>query len=275
MGSCGCPSILNQRSVYRPRIEIPGPWSAESFGRRHAISTTPLYRFYQDLLETYGPQGWWPLLGHDGTNPTKTGSITGYHPGDYSFPRSEAERFEIGIGAILTQNTAWTNVEKALQALANANSLNPKAIIAFPHDHLAALIRPSGYHNTKSRKIKEWATFFSNLDHPIPRRDELLSVWGIGPETADSIRLYAYSQPEMVVDAYTRRIFEGLLFVPAPASHDALKQHCVENLPREVTVYQEFHALIVEHSKRIKAKPSRQNNSDSQAVQRHKCPQQN
>jgi endonuclease III related protein len=212
-----------------------------------------LHRFYLDLLEAYGPQGWWPLLGHEGVNPTKTGSITGYHPGDYTFPRNDAERFEICTGAVLTQNTAWPNVEKALRALATANALNPEAILTLPEADLATLIRPSGYHNTKARKLKELATFFLGLQGRTPSRDELLAVWGIGPETADSIRLYAYGQPEMVVDAYTRRIFERLAFVPAPASYDELKRHCSACLPAEVIVYQEFHALIVEHAKRLKA----------------------
>ena len=214
---------------------------------------SPLHRLYLDLLEAYGPQGWWPLLGHDGVNPTKTGSITGYHPGDYSFPRNDAERFEICAGAILTQNTAWPNVEKALRALATAEALNSDAILALPEPALAALIRPSGYHNMKARKLKEMADFFMKLGNRVPERDELLSVWGIGPETADSIRLYAYGQPEMVVDAYTRRVLEQLGWVSASVSYEALKVYCLENLPEDVLVYQEFHALVVEHAKRIKA----------------------
>jgi endonuclease III related protein len=214
---------------------------------------TPLHRFYLSLLDAYGPQGWWPLLGHDGVNPTKTGSITGYHPGEYAFPRNAAERFEICAGAVLTQNTAWPNVEKALRNLAASKALNPERILELPEPDLATLIRPSGYHNTKARKLKELASFSLRSKGQAPSREALLDVWGIGPETADSIRLYAYGQLEMVVDAYTRKIFERLAWVPAPASYEALKQHCVLNLPAEVTVYQEFHALIVEHAKRLKA----------------------
>jgi endonuclease-3 related protein len=81
------------------------------------------------LYAAYGPQGWWPLLEHRGSNPTLTGRLTGYHPGDYSFPRTEAQRFEICCGAILTQNTAWPNVEKALQALADQGLLAPRWIL--------------------------------------------------------------------------------------------------------------------------------------------------
>jgi endonuclease III related protein len=213
---------------------------------------SPLYRMYSELLEAYGPQGWWPLMTHDGVNPTKTGSITGYHPGDYSFPRNDSERFEIYVGAILTQNTAWPNVEKALKALTAAKALNPDAMLTLPESDLAALIRPSGYHNTKARKLKEVATFVLKLGHRVPERTELLAVWGIGPETADSIRLYAYGQPEMVVDAYTRRVLEPLGWIAGKSSYETLKRYCIENLPEDVRTYQEFHALIVEHAKRMK-----------------------
>ena len=106
---------------------------------------------YHRLLEAYGQQGWWPLLGVKGCNPTKTGSVRGYHPGDYSHPRDEEERFEICVGAILTQNTAWTNVEKALRRLAAAELLEPTAILSCPTDRLRDAIRPSGYFNAKTR----------------------------------------------------------------------------------------------------------------------------
>ena len=214
---------------------------------------TPLHRFHLELLEAYGPQGWWPLLGHPGTNPTKTGSITGYHPGDYTFPHGEAERFEICVGAILTQNTAWPNVEKALSALAASGTLAPGGILRLPDPDLASLIRPSGYHNTKARKLKELAVFFLGLRGRTPARSELLAVWGVGPETADSIRLYAYGEPEMVVDAYTRRVLDRLGWTSAPSSYENLKHVCVEYLPVGTELCQEFHALVVEHAKRARA----------------------
>src|SRR5512141_746237 len=93
---------------------------------------TPLDLLTQALLDAYGPQGWWPLLGHAGANPTSTGRLTGYHPGDFTFPRTPAQAFEIGCGAILTQNTAWTNVERALHALAGRELLGPAAILSAP-----------------------------------------------------------------------------------------------------------------------------------------------
>ena len=229
-----------------------GPPSA----KESPISDLRLHRFYLELLDAYGPQGWWPLLGHGGVNPTKSGSGKGYHPGDYAFPRSDTERFEICTGAILTQNTAWPNVEKALRALDVARALNPETLLALPEPDLAALIRPSGYHNTKARKLKALALFYQNLQGRAPSRDELLDVWGVGPETADSIRLYAYGALEMVVDTYTRRVFQGLGLATARTSYDELKRLCIERLPAEVNLYQEFHALIVEHAKRLKVSQS-------------------
>ena len=214
---------------------------------------SPLHRFHRDLLEAYGPQGWWPLLGHAGTNPTKTGSITGYHPGDYTFPRTGAERFEICVGAILTQNTAWPNVEKALKSLSGADALSPEALLSLPAPELATLIRASGFHNAKALKLKELASFHRKLEGRIPTREALLAVHGIGPETADSIRLYAYGQPEMVLDAYTRRAFARLGCVSNDIRYEPLKAFCVEGLPRDTELYQEFHALVVEHAKRAKA----------------------
>lgn len=238
------------------------PFSQGNFSSRYAgsrpvpeipIRATRLSRFYEQLYGAYGPQGWWPLLGHPGTHPGKTGAIAGYHPGDYSFPRTGQEQFEIYCGAILTQNTAWTHVEKTLKILDGADALDPRAILSLPPEALAALIRSSGYHNAKARKLKELAAFFQDLRGRVPAREELLAVWGVGPETADSLRLYAHGQLEMVVDAYTRRILARLAFVPESVSYEELKQHCVQNLPAEVTVYQEFHALLVEHAKRIRA----------------------
>ena len=166
-------------------------------------------QLYRRLFECYGPQGWWPLVGHAGSNPTKTGAVDGYHPGDYSFPRHAAERFEIACGAILTQNTAWPNVERALLNLRRCNGLAANALPGLPQAELCAAIRPAGYYNIKARKLIEFCRFYAELNGRTPTRVELLAVWGIGPETADSIRLYAYSQLEMVVDAYTRRVLRA------------------------------------------------------------------
>ena len=213
----------------------------------------PLDAFADSLLETYGPQGWWPLLGYAGSNPTLTGQLTGYHPGDFTFPRTQAEQFEICCGAILTQNTAWTNVERALHLLARKDLLSAKAILSATDEALETAIRSSGYFRAKARKLRAFAEFYQRLLGRTPTRDELLGVWGIGPETADSIRLYAFKQTEMVVDAYTLRVLLHHRYCRPPLDYARAKHHCERNLPCSLESYQEFHALMVEHAKRLRA----------------------
>lgn len=212
--------------------------------------------YYHRLLRTYGPQGWWPLLECKGTNPTKTGSINGYHPGDHSYPQTERQRFEICVGAILTQNTAWPNVEKALRNLDREHLLDPHRMLHADEDALRQLIRPAGYFNQKAKKLKIFAAWYLKLEKRVPSREELLGIWGVGPETADSILLYAYGVPEFVVDAYTKRILSDMKLVEPTASYDKTKTFCAKRLPRDVAVYQEFHALLVEHAKRLKNTPN-------------------
>ncbi len=209
---------------------------------------------YQKLLRAYGPQGWWPLLNHKGSNPTKTGSVTGYHSGDYSFPKSQTQQFEICIGAILTQNTAWTNVEKALLNLQKANALDPKKLLGINEDELKEAIKPSGYFNQKARKLREFTEFFLSLQGKTPTRNQLLEVWGVGPETADSILLYAYKVPTFVVDAYTKRIFTHLKLCTEKSAYEEMKQVVEKNIKKDWKIYQEFHALLVEHAKRCYSK---------------------
>ena len=213
----------------------------------------PLAALARRLYAAYGPQGWWPLLEHRGSNPTLTGRLTGYHPGDHSFPRTEAQRFEICCGAILTQNTAWPNVEKALQALAVQGLLTPREILAVDEDRLQQAIRPSGYFRAKARKLRAFCEFYLRFSGRPPSREQLLQVWGVGPETADSILLYAYAQTEMVVDAYTLRILRHHGYQRREPNYAAAKAYCERNLPRSLADYQEFHALMVEHAKRLRA----------------------
>jgi len=217
----------------------------------------PLADFAERLYAAYGPQGWWPLLEHRGSNPTLTGRLTGYHPGDYSIPRTEAQRFEICCGAILTQNTAWPNVEKALQALAHQGLLAPREILAVDELRLQQAIRPSGYFRAKARKLRALGEFHSRLSGRPPTREQLLQVWGVGPETADSILLYAYAQTEMVVDAYTLRVLLRHGYQRREPNYAAAKAYCERNLPRSLHGYQEFHALMVEHAKRLRATVAR------------------
>lgn len=213
---------------------------------------------YHQLMALYGPQGWWPLLGHDGCNPTKTGSHTGYHPGRYDFPRNRHEQFEIILGAVLTQNTAWTSVERALNNLSDLHALTPEGLAALEEATLKAAIRPAGYYNQKAGYLLSLCKFFQELDGAVPHRRTLLAQRGIGPETADAMLLYAYGQPEFVVDAYTRRIVTALGWIDAQVSYDAVKalfeaplEAAFPNAAFRVQVYQEYHALLVEHAKRF------------------------
>ncbi len=207
-----------------------------------------LCAYYGRLLDTYGPQGWWPVVtgGARGENWTPDG----YHPLDYGVPRARQEVFEICCGAILTQNTAWFNVQTAIARLLRAQLFSPPAILAAPIAELEQAITTSGYFRVKTRKLKEFARFFHALSGATPERRDLLAVWGIGPETADSMRLYAFRQTEMVVDAYTRRILVTAGAIAPAATYDEIKAFCVAGLPARLDVYQEFHALIVAHAKR-------------------------
>jgi endonuclease III related protein len=203
---------------------------------------------YKKLLDRYGFQGWWPLLDCKGSNPTKTGSIQGYHPKDYSYPKNSIQQFEICIGAILTQNTAWPNVEKALINLGKEKLFDPKKMNNIKVQKLAQLIRPAGYFNQKAGYIKEFTRFFLKLS-AIPMREQLLAVKGIGNETADSILLYAFSQPEFVVDAYTKRVFSKAGLISMDSTYMHVKDLFQASLPSDFRIYQEYHALIVEHAK--------------------------
>jgi len=210
---------------------------------------------YDKLLKEYGVQGWWPIQSHKGSNPTKTGAIHGYHPGDYSFPRTKDEKFEIILGAILTQNTAWPNVEKALnRLLVLAN--NPKDLLRLSNDMIKEAIKPAGYFNQKTIYLKEISAFLLEKQDQTPSRKELLGVKGIGPETADSILLYAFKEPEFVIDAYTKRICLHLDIInqEEKKTYDEIKNLFEKNLSKDFKLFQEYHALIVEHAKRYYSK---------------------
>lgn len=209
-----------------------------------------ILNIYDKLSSLYGPQGWWPLIGYSGNNPTKTGSIRGYHPENYDLPENDNQRFEVILGAILTQNTAWTSAEKALFNLHEMGVIEPEKILNLNENELKEAIRCAGFLNQKSIYIKEITKFFIDLNGEIPSRKQLLAVKGVGDETADSILLYAYKQPEFVVDAYTRRIFYNLGFIEEKAKYAIIKKLFESNLPQDVPIFQEYHALIVEHAKR-------------------------
>lgn len=186
-----------------------------------------LMEIYREMLQHFGPRNWWP-----GETP-----------------------FEVCIGAILTQNTAWSNVEKAIANLKGARRLSPKGIENASQESLAELIRPSGYYNQKAVKLKSFVRFFADeyggsfqqwRKEPLPlSRKKLLAVKGIGPETADSILLYALGKQVFVVDAYTRRIFSRHGFYPEKSTYDQMQAFFTGHLPEEIPLYNEFHALVV------------------------------
>jgi endonuclease-3 related protein len=186
-----------------------------------------LQKIYQRLMDAYGPQHWWPA----------------------------EEPFEVMVGAILTQSAAWLNVEKAIANLKAAKALSPQALRRFSLPEIATLIHPCGYYNTKARKLKSLAhwlgeycndnlnkLFASSTDQ---LRQQLLAIWGIGQETADSIILYAANKPIFVIDAYTRRIINRVGLAPASNSYTAYQSLFMDNLPADAGLFNEYHALLV------------------------------
>lgn len=209
---------------------------------------------YKTLLERYGPRGWWPVysLRNIGGRDNR-----GYYTDNVQThgraSLSSASKYEIAIGAILTQNTAWKNVEKALDNLINLGLMDPKIILENSQDELADAIRPSGYYNQKAKKIKILTRFLLDGwffgDSNIPDRADLLGLWGIGEETADSILLYAFDVPVFVIDAYTRRIFSRLGVLDGGEKYKEVAGVFTDRLEENFVVYQEYHALIVRHAK--------------------------
>jgi endonuclease-3 related protein len=188
---------------------------------------------YRRLLARYGPQHWWPA----------------------------AEPFEVIVGAILTQSAAWGNVEKAIANLKEANALSPKTLRSLSTPKLAKLVRPCGYYNAKALKLKSFAywlgnhhrddlnkLFAGNVDE---LRQQLLSINGIGQETADSIILYAAAKPSFVIDAYTRRIISRMGLAPAKNSYAAYQALFMEHLPPDAKLFNEYHALLVYLGKKV------------------------
>jgi len=189
-----------------------------------------LKSIYTALLECYGPQYWWP-----GETP-----------------------FEVMIGAILTQSAAWGNVEKAIGNLKAAGKLSAASLQDIPIGDLAKLIYPSGYYNAKAKKLKALVEWLGRYGDDLSRldtrdtaelRQELLGVHGVGPETVDSILLYALNRPVFVIDAYTRRLFSRLGIKPEKDTYEGWRALFMDNLPSDVGVFNEYHALIVRQGK--------------------------
>ena len=207
------------------------------------------------LYKHFGAQGWWPILEKrrgEWQSVYKTrGRLT------------SSQMFEIAVGAILTQNAAWKNVERALAQLKQKRLLSPQPIIKPDAKSLARAIKPSGYFNQKTKKLKVFCRWLLNeyqgdlksfFRKPLTAaRPELLSLWGVGPETVDSILLYAGGKPVFVVDAYTKRLLAemGLRF----NSYDECQKWFERGLPRQACYYNELHALIVAWAKLRRANP--------------------
>jgi endonuclease-3 related protein len=185
---------------------------------------------YATLLDYYGMPAWWPA----------------------------EDDFEVMVGAILTQNTAWPNVEKAIANLKQQDHCNPQSLAKLELDELAGLIRPSGYFNQKARRLRGFAAWYLEQGGHAPLaqldtaelRARLLALHGIGDETADDIVLYAFHKPSFVVDAYTRRIFSRLGFLHGKEKYLEIQKMFHDKLEREVPLYNRYHALIVSHAKR-------------------------
>lgn len=193
---------------------------------RHCDKLTALY---DRLMDAYGPQHWWPA----------------------------ESAFEVMVGAVLTQNTSWKNVEKALTGLKLAGLLDLDNIMALPREDLAELIRSSGFFNVKARRLKNlcgWLQSQGGLDalaewRTVRLRQTLLAIKGIGPETADDILLYAFERPVFVIDTYTRRLLLKLGLIQGSEDYETLRQMFESCLTPDHSLYNEYHALIVRHAK--------------------------
>ncbi|MCY4361552.1 MAG: endonuclease [Gammaproteobacteria bacterium] len=193
------------------------------------ISCDKLAALYDRLLDTYGPQRWWPA----------------------------ESAFEVIVGAVLTQNTSWKNVEKAITGLKDAGPLELGRIVALPRDELAELIKSSGFFNVKAQRLQNlcgWLHSQGGLDAVAQwdtgrLRQALLSINGVGPETADDILLYAFERPVFVIDTYTRRLLNRLGLIRGREDYETLRQMFECCLAPDHRLYNEYHALIVRHAK--------------------------
>lgn len=195
------------------------------------MSRRRLIAIYDTMLRRYGAQAWWP-----GETP-----------------------FEIMVGAVLTQNTAWTNVERAIANLKQAGALSPEVIAQAHPKRLAQWLKPSGYFNIKAKRLRAFCRWYlarGGYDalakmSTATLRAALLEVYGVGPETADDILLYAFQRPVFVIDAYTRRIFARLGLIDGDEDYETLRLWFERYLRGEHDLYNEYHALIVTHGKDI------------------------
>jgi endonuclease-3 related protein len=176
----------------------------------------------------------------------------GYHPGEYTYPQDRQQQFEICLGSILTQNTTWKQAQRAVSHLGQAGLIDPLRLIEAEEDQVRMLIRPAGFFNQKTRYLIHFARFFHQLGERVPTRKQLLDQVGIGEETADSMLLYAFHQPSFVVDAYTRRWLARHALMAGKPRYREIQSFFEANLPSDVALFQEYHALIVEDEKQYR-----------------------
>ncbi|PRR73760.1 endonuclease III domain-containing protein [Neomoorella humiferrea] len=197
-----------------------------SFKVKYDNISTALMTIYQRLYHYFGPRHWWPA----------------------------ETPFEVIVGAILTQNVTWKNVEKAINNLKTAELLTPEALYTADPSVIETHIRPAGFYRTKAKKLKAfvhhiWEKYDGSLTNMFSQplknlRKELLSIYGIGPETADAILCYAGNYPIMVMDAYTLRVFSRLGLLSPKANYEEMQQLFMDNLPHDHYIFNEYHALI-------------------------------
>lgn len=188
-----------------------------------------LLSLYDCLYSAYGRQDWWPA----------------------------DSPFEVMVGAVLTQNTSWRNVEKAINNLKDADCLTPEKILSLDNEQLAGLIRPSGYFNVKTGRLKNLCAWLPDKQgyrnkrrwQTEKLRRSILSVNGIGPETADDILLYAFQRPVFVIDVYTRRLLSRIGMIYGNENYETIRAIFEQALPADVNLFNEYHALIVRHAK--------------------------
>jgi endonuclease-3 related protein len=192
---------------------------------------------YGILLSEYGGQGWWPVTEIPGGEPLYNGG-----------PRDDSGRFEVAVGALLTQNTSWRNASKAVMSLSSAGMLDPETLANADRGEVEALIRSCGYFRQKARRLSFLASYFASLDGD-PDREALLGLEGIGPETADSILLYGFGKAFFVVDAYTKRLFSRLGVIKGDERYDRIRGLFESALEGNPKIFNEYHALVVAHCK--------------------------
>ncbi len=222
-------SIQSNIATYPEQVPIP------SFSRRLIMSDSSIHvrlsSVFDRLLDCYGSQHWWP----------------------------SDTPFEVMVGAVLTQATAWTNVERAIARLKEEDALSPATIRAMDAETLASLIYSSGFYNAKAIRLKALVRYIGDTydddidvmraEDGVKLRRELLAIKGIGEETADAILLYALDKPTFVIDAYTRRLFNRLGVTPESENYSAYQGMFSDSLPQDTELFAEYHALVVQHCK--------------------------